>query len=226
MPLQNRVTPEGEIVAIAARGSMMGNRGGALHDQTRSLGRRRWVSRQWICCVLSFKNRHRQVMQTNRYTELFFLDEATALAAGHRPCFECRRQDAVKFAEAWATAHGLTTPPKAGEMDKVLHGERLQTDGGKRTHTMPWTTLPDGTVVRLPDGPALVLADKVWPWTPDGYTAPAPRPEGPHQACVLTPPAIVATLRSGYQPMLHASTRFGGQTSSGGREFPWKGRGG
>ena len=101
MPLQNRVTPEGDIIATPARGTMMGNRGGAFHTPEQTLGPRRWRTKAWICCVLEFKGRHRAVMQPNRYTELFFLDEATALAAGHRPCFECRRRDALRFAEAW-----------------------------------------------------------------------------------------------------------------------------
>ena len=95
MPLQNRVTPTGEIIATTARGTMMGNRGGAFHTAAQTLTHRRWKTKAWICCVIEFKGRHRVVMSPNRYTELFFLDEATALAAGHRPCFECRRADAV-----------------------------------------------------------------------------------------------------------------------------------
>ena len=104
MPLQNRVTPEGEIIATPHRGLLMGNRGGAFHLPDQTLGPRRWATRQWIACVLEFKGRHREVMRPNRYTELFFLDEATALAAGHRPCFECRRSDAERFAELLARA--------------------------------------------------------------------------------------------------------------------------
>ena len=102
MPLQNRVTPEGEIIATPARGLMMGNRGGRLHRPDKTLTARRWTSRAWIACRLEFNNRHRRVMSPNSYTELFFLDEATALAAGHRPCFECRRQDFMAFAQIWA----------------------------------------------------------------------------------------------------------------------------
>ena len=111
MPLQNRVTPEGEIIATPHRGLMMGNRGGCFHLPDRTLGSRRWATRQWIACVLEFKGRHRQaMMQPNRYTELFFLDEATALAAGHRPCFECRRRDAERFAALWAETRGWPAP--------------------------------------------------------------------------------------------------------------------
>src|SRR5262249_48070514 len=108
MPLQNRVTPEGDIIATPHRGLMMGNRGGVVHLPDPTPGTRRWASRQWIACVLQFKGRQREVMQPNGYTELFFLDEATALAAGHRPCFECRRGEAEHFAELWAMTQGRT----------------------------------------------------------------------------------------------------------------------
>ncbi|MFC3133845.1 hypothetical protein ACFOHM_12760, partial [Microbaculum marinum] len=124
-PLQNRVTPSGELVAADARGTVFGNRGGRFHDPaTRTVGRRRWASRQWIVCVLEFRNRRRAVWGDG-YTELFFLDEVTALAAGHRPCFECRRSDAVSFAEAFAAGSGRTMRLRAPEMDAVLHAQRL-----------------------------------------------------------------------------------------------------
>jgi len=116
--LQNRVTPFGEIVATPARGLSMGNRG-ILHDDRRRLGRRRWTHKAWICCVTEFRGRRRQVMAPGRYTELFFLDEAVALAAGHRPCFECRRAAANAFAACWGGE------PRAPDMDRVLHAERL-----------------------------------------------------------------------------------------------------
>ena len=132
MPLQNRVDPFGELFADPARGTFMGNRGGRFHTPARTLTARRWASRQWICCVLTFKGRHRDVWG-QFYTELFFLDEPTALAAGHRPCFECRRQDADNFAEFWRIAHGLRRRPRAAEMDQVLHRERLQ-GRAKRRH--------------------------------------------------------------------------------------------
>src|SRR5260370_7694160 len=120
MPPQSRVPPVGEFVAVASRGLLMGNRGGGWHRDDRTLGARRWVSRAWICCVTQFKGRHRAVW-ANGYTELFFLDEPTALAAGHRPCFECRRRDAVAFAASWAAARHASVPPRAAEMDPVLH---------------------------------------------------------------------------------------------------------
>jgi hypothetical protein len=118
VPLQNRVDPFGELVATPARGLLYGNRGGRFHRDDQTLGTRRWASRQWICCVLSFKNRHHEVWR-DRYTALFFLDEVTALAAGHRPCFECRRADATRFAAKWAEAKRISVP-RAPEMDVVL----------------------------------------------------------------------------------------------------------
>src|SRR3954451_19856984 len=118
MALQNRVDPFGELIATSARGLLFGNRGGRFHRDPETLGNRRWASRQWICCVLAFKQRHRKVWR-NGYTELFFLDEVTALAAGHRPCFECRRKDAKAFAEYWGRARGMETP-HAPDMDRVL----------------------------------------------------------------------------------------------------------
>jgi hypothetical protein len=206
MPLQNRVTPDGEIVAHPARGLMMGNRGGALHDADRRLSRRRWVSRQWICCVLSFNGRRRQVMAPRRYTELFFLDEATALAAGHRPCFECRRQDFLRFARLWAEVRGgggeRATAPA---MDHVLHPERVGPTGRKVTYLAALDSLPDGAFVRLDGRPHLVLGERLLPWTPDGYAAAIRRADAGEQAEVLTPRSIVAVLAAGFTPGLHPS---------------------
>ena len=121
MPLQNRVDPFGELFAAKARGLFMGNRGGRIHSPQKTLGARRWASKQWICCVLDFNNRHRNVWGDS-YTELFFLDEPTALAAGHRPCFECRRKDAELFASLWAKALRLKARPRARDMDDVQIG--------------------------------------------------------------------------------------------------------
>src|SRR5262247_915259 len=140
MPLPNRVSPFGELFAAPGRGTLMGNRGGRLHDAQRKLTSRRWVTRAWICCRLEFKDRHRNVWGDS-YTELFFLDEVTAFAAGHRPCFECRRKDAEAFADAFPKG-----PLRAPAMDVVLHAERL--DGrGKRTHRRRIETLPDGAMI-------------------------------------------------------------------------------
>ena len=200
MPLQNRVTPFGELVATPARGTLMGNRGGRFHRDDRTLGARRWSSRQWICCVLEFKNRHHPVWQ-NRYTALFFLDEVTAFAAGHRPCFECRRADAKSFAEKWAAAN-RSEIPSAPAMDVVLQAERL--DGrAKRTHEMQAEDLPDGVFVEV-DGAAHALrGSQTLCWAENGYTEKAARPRGAVR--VLTPPSIVAVLSAGYQPQWHKS---------------------
>src|ERR1700741_1347072 len=155
MPLQNRVTPEGEIIATPHRGLMMGTRGAASPQPDRTLGARRWASRQWIACVLEFKGRHREaMMQPNRYTELFFLDEATALAAGHRPCCECRRRDAERFAALWAETREWPAPARAPEMDLDLHAERVGPQGRKVTYRAELAGLPDGTFIRLDTGAA------------------------------------------------------------------------
>lgn len=202
MPLQNRVDPFGDLIATPSRGLFMGNRGGRVHTDARTLTTRRWASRQWICCVLDFKGRQRDVWG-RFYTELFFLDEVTALAAGHRPCFECRRAEALAFAEAWRQAQKLEVPPKASDMDAVLHGERL--DGGaKRRHRRTIDDLPDGAVVALEEGAFAVRGDALLRWTPNGYAASKPRPRG-ITVDVLTPPAILAVLSAGYRPHWHPS---------------------
>jgi hypothetical protein len=200
MPLQNRVTPLGDLVADHARGTLFGNRGGKFHRDDRTLGARRWASRQWICCVLDFKGRQRDVWG-RYYTELFFLDEPTALAAGHRPCFECRRAEATTFANHWQQAARLPAPPRAPAMDDVLHAERL--DGrAKRLHRRPIDDLPDGTFVALPDGVFAVRGSELLHWSPSGYDHRIPRPRG-IDVDVLTPPAIIAVLAQGYQPRWH-----------------------
>jgi hypothetical protein len=190
------------LFASATRGSLMGNRGGRFHRDDRTLGARRWASPQWICCRLAFKQRHRTVWGAG-YTELFFLDEVTALAAGHRPCFECRRKDAEAFAEAWRNAFGLAERPRAGEMDRVLDAERR--DGrSKRLHRMAIDDLPDGAFVAR-DGAALaVRSGSLLRWTASGYTERMERPRST-TVDVLTPPTIVRVLAAGYAPQWHPS---------------------
>jgi hypothetical protein len=209
MPLQNRVTPDGSIVAHVARGTVMGNRGGAIHRPDRTLGGRQWASRQWICCQLEFNGRRRALMQPGRYTELFFLDEATALAAGHRPCGECRRQDFLWFARLWAEVHsgGSGSRAMADEMDAILHSERLHAESasaerGKRTYHADIETLPGGSFIRWQGAPHLVLAGWLLPWTFSGYGTPIERPAA-GSVEVLTPPSIVAVLSAGFCPSLH-----------------------
>jgi hypothetical protein len=208
MPLQNRVTPEGAIIATPHRGLMMGNRGGAFHLPNRTLGPRRWATKQWIACVLSFKDRHREVMQPNRYTELFFLDEATALAAGHRPCFECRRADADTFAGLWARVYGRSPRAHAGEMDEVLQRERVGPDRAKVTFRARLADIPSGAFVRYPreaghECSYLVVGNQLLAWHPGGYRALAVLTAATQELDVLTPRSIVAVLSAGYRPMLH-----------------------
>ena len=197
MPLQNRVTPWGDLIADSARGLFMGNRGGRFHRDDRTLGQRRHASRQWICCRLAFNGRHRKVWGDS-YTELFFLDEPTALAAGHRPCFECRRADARAFAAAWATAEGSDAPPSAPAMDAILHAQRLQ-GRTKRLHRRKPRELPDGAFVTLPDAPGAAFAvcgGALMRWRPGGYAVAMPIAHV--EVDVLTPPAILAVLSAGY----------------------------
>lgn len=202
MPLQNRVTPAGEIIAMPERGLFTGNRG-IIHDPaTRTLLRRRWSSPAWLTCVLQFRGRRRNVMGTRSWTELFFLDEATALAAGHRPCFFCRREDANRFRAAWEAGNDVDQV-LAPDMDAVLHRERL--DGGdKRLHPlpMPLKRLPDGAMVKAGADCFLIVQGKVLKWTPAGYSKASARLEN---AMLLTPPSTLRALNSGYRPVLHPS---------------------
>jgi hypothetical protein len=202
MPLQNRVDPFGELFATPARGTMFGNRGGRIHTDDQTLTKRRWASRQWICCVLKFKNRQRDVWG-RYYTELFFLDEVTALAAGHRPCFECRRKDAEAFAGHWQRTQRLLRRPMADEMDLVLHAERR--DGrAKRVHRRKVDELPDGAMIALEEGAVAVRGGWLLHWTPQAYDSRRRRPCD-ISVDVLTPPAILSVLAAGYPPQWHPS---------------------
>jgi len=210
MPLQNRVTPEGEIIATPHRGLLMGNRGGCFHLPDRRLGARRWATKQWIACVLAFKGRRRALMQENRYTELFFLDEATALAAGHRPCFECRRGDALRFAELWSKVRGRCERAMAPEMDELLHAERVAPGAGKVTFRARLGDTPGGTFVRYAQAGTgaqayLVVGNQLLAWSPAGYEAVVSPSSVSQELDVLTPRSIVAALSAGYRPMLHPS---------------------
>jgi len=203
MPLQNRVMPTGEIVADPGRGLMMGNRG-CLHGPGRQLGVSRWRSQAWICCVLDWQGRQRDPMPPGRWTALFFLDEATALAAGHRPCGYCRRPDFLDFAEAWRQARRLARRPAAREMDAVLHSERVGRERRQLTHRAPAGELPDGVMIQAGGGAGLWLAGRVRPWSFGGYGAPATGGvPGPVE--VLTPPSTVAAIAAGYRPLVHPS---------------------
>lgn len=203
MPLRNRVTPYGEIVATPSRGTMLGNRG-RLHDEHRNIVRE-WRTMNWVTCVLRFRGRHRQVMGPRTYTELFFLDEVTALAAGHRPCAECRNADYRRFKRCWARATGATGLPYARDMDVVMARDRRAPDGSQVRHEATRAGLPDGTMIRWRDEPWLLLGDTAWRWTFDGYRDPVPIGGSPDTVTVLTPRCTVAVLRAGYRPAVHDS---------------------
>jgi hypothetical protein len=210
MPLQNRVTPFGDIVAVASRGLFTGNRG-IIHDPaTKSLLKKRWASPAWIVCVCDFRGRRRDVMATQSWTELFFLDEATALAAGHRPCFFCRRDDAKRFAAAWARGNGMSRA-SAKDIDAALHRERL--DGkAKQLHPLPCAVrdLPDGAMLAANGvGDAepvcyLIVRARTLRWSFDGYRV---VDQVPAEALLLTPPSTLRTLAEGYKPVLHSTAR-------------------
>jgi hypothetical protein len=190
------VTPFGEIVAIDQRGLFMGNRG-SLHRGRDVV--RPWQVRRWITCVLEFRGWVAPRWEPGRWTPLFFWDEAVALAAGHRPCALCRRGDFNAWLDAWASA--FDERPRVDAMDRRLHTERL--DGKRqRRHTASWPDLPPGAFVALDDVPALVLDDRLVPWSPAGYGPPTERPVAGN-ATVLTPPSTVDVLRHGYRPVVH-----------------------
>jgi hypothetical protein len=216
MPLQNRVLPDGEIVAASARGLLMGNRG-CLHGQGRELGVTRWRSKLWIACVLDWRGRRRDPMTPGRWTALFFLDEATALAAGHRPCGYCRRADYTDFAEAWRLAAGLAARPSATDMNARLHAERTDRSRRKRTHLLGVAGLPEGVMIRTADGPSLLVDGRLRPWSLTGYGSPEPAPTS-GQVEVLTPPSIVAAISAGYRPLIHPTALAG--TDDSGWEQP------
>ena len=199
MPLPNRVDPFGHLIATPARGTLLGNRGGRFHGDGRKLTRRRWASKQWICCALQFKNRHRAVWGEG-YTELFFLDEVTGFAAGHRPCFECRRKEAERFALLFS---GNKRRAAAPTMDDILHAERLA-GKEKRLHRRALDDLPDGAMILRDGAPYAVRAERLLRWTPFGYAGAQARPRG-IEVEVLTPPSILTVLSRGYRPRWHDS---------------------
>ncbi|HEX9032452.1 MAG TPA: hypothetical protein VF834_11445 [Streptosporangiaceae bacterium] len=216
MPLQNRVLPTGEIVSDPARGMLMGNRG-CIHRDDRTLGVTRWRTKMWISCVLDWRGRRRDVMPPGRWTALFFLDEATALSAGHRPCGYCRRADHVWFAQSWRSAQGMTTRPLAKDLDIWLHAERTDRTRRKLTHPAVAGDLPDGAMIWHDGTPALCSGGSLLPWSLGGYGQPVPvRPDA--LVDLLTPPSIVAVLAAGYRPYVHPTA---GPTSM--RSFPMSG---
>jgi hypothetical protein len=200
--LQNRIDPSGAIIKTTARGAWMGNRG-LLHNAAQQI-LRPFRLKAWITCVLDFKERRRKVMAPGQYTELFFLDEATAFAAGHRPCFECRRKDAMRFKTFWLKGnpeYKFDEKTLIHEIDEVLHKERINRDGTKATFTENRTHLPNGSFILYQDLPFLVLNGLLFQWTPSNYEEGVPIPRL-NKVTVLTPRSIVNTFRAGYEPQI------------------------
>jgi len=212
MPLQNRVTPLGEIIATPHRGTFTGNRG-IIHDPaTRTLLKRRWTGRAWLTCVCEFRGRRRVAMGGRSWTELFFLDEATAFAAGHRPCFFCRRDDANRFRAAWEAGNRVSKL-RADDIDVVLHRERLE-GRRKRLHPLPvpLLQLPDGAMVQAGEQSLMIAKQKALAWSPAGYREPewASEPAlkaANERAMLLTPPSTLRAFAAGYEPVLHQSVK-------------------
>ncbi len=214
MPRQNRVTPFGDLIAVESRGTLMGNRG-ILHDEQQRI-RRPFASRHWLYCVLQFKDRRQTVMAPRHYTQLFFLDEATALAAGHRPCAECQRGRFREFQAAWAAANpdlAGDPAPKVDRIDAVLHAERIGPAKEKVTYEERLNRLPPGTMALLPgsERPHLVVDGPPLAWTPGGYGPPADVPADV-AVRVLTPRSVVRALAGGFRAVVHpsATMREGG----------------
>lgn len=214
MPLQNRVTPESDIIASSDRGLFMGNRG-ILHDADQRLQLARWRHPHWIICVLSFKGWHREVMQPGAYTELFFLDEATALAAGHRPCALCQRAAYLDFQEALRSALHKDQRLSADDLDRMLHAARIKPGTRQqRRFEANLSDLPDGTMVKQNGQGSSVRTDDIWlvrgndllRWRPSGYDQTQQRRTGV-MVDVLTPRPTVLALKKGYKPALHPSAR-------------------
>lgn len=200
--LQNRVDPFGNIIKTSARGSWMGNRG-ILHNEHRQV-LRPFKLKAWITCKLEFNGRKRQVMTPHRYTELFFLDEATSFAAGHRPCFECRREDYHKFKSLWLKGNpeyhfdGKTSITK---IDDILHKERMMRDRSKVTYEENINLIPDGAFILIESDAYLVFNEKIYLWSSFGYDNGIALPNE-NKLTVLTPRSIVNAFRAGYLPQI------------------------
>ncbi|SHL65440.1 hypothetical protein SAMN05444159_6455 [Bradyrhizobium lablabi] len=201
MPLQNRVTPTGDIIATSHRGMFTGNRG-IIHDPATKTLTRRWASQAWLTCLCEFRGWRREVMGGRSWTELFFLDEATALSAGHRPCFFCRRDDANRFRAAWEEGNGVRGV-LARDIDAVLHRERL-VGAKKRLHALPLPLeeLPEGAMVQQGSESYLIGQARVLKWSAAGYRQAEPALQ---DTMLLTPPSTLRALASGYRPVLHGS---------------------
>jgi hypothetical protein len=199
MPLQNRCDPFGALVATSARGTMMGNRGGRFHRDDRTLGKRRWTSRHWICCDIHYKNKQHDAMG-RYYTSVFFLDEVTAIAAGHRPCFFCRRKDAQLFLS-------LAEPPlMADAADRILHEQRFASRSTAVAQDCAIASLPDGAMVAIDGAPYVVRGERLLRWSFEGYGDTRVR-RTVKRATLITPPLFVTILANGFKPRWHGSAR-------------------
>ncbi|TFL17752.1 hypothetical protein [Jannaschia formosa] len=201
MPHPNRVQPDGSLATVPERGTMMGNRG-VLHDEAGEIGPKRWAHRNWVCCTLVPRGKPRKILRPGRYTELFFLDEAVALAAGHRPCAECRRADYERWRGAWAEAFG--TREGASAMDARLHAARAIPGARRLRHeTGTAADLPDGSFFAQAGRAFLLTGGRALPYAPDGYGSAEALATGP--VTILTNPVARAVLAGGYRPALHPS---------------------
>lgn len=198
MSLQNRVGPDGAITDAGFRGHMMGNRG-ILHDAEGRLGRARWRHPNWVACRLAFKGRRRRVMSPGRYTELFFWDEAVALAAGHRPCAECRRADYLAFRRALAATRPEVAGLAAAQLDRLLHRDRLEGRAQRRL-PLPAAEVPEGAFLHWQGAAWLLWQAEVHRYAPGGYAEARPRAALPAEVLVMTPALTLDALRGGYRP--------------------------
>lgn len=205
MPLQNRVTPFGRLEAVSARGAWLGNRG-ILHNERKEIIAP-WRNKAWITCRLQWPGVHRAVFSPHTWSELFFLDEATAFAAGHRPCAYCRRDRYNQFKRAWSAANAVPghAAPLAAQIDARLHLERVARDGSKITYRERFGRLPPGTFIVLEGVAFLIWRGKVFPWSHQGYGPSRQAPANTRRVSVLTPASIVAMFRQGFEPQVDAS---------------------
>lgn len=206
MPLQNRVDPWGRLNAVPERGAWMGNRG-ILHGEDRRV-LAPWRHQAWVTCRLEFKGRHREVFSPHRYSELFFLDEATAFAAGHRPCAECRRERYEEFKGLWCEANLGVSDPRVvpvARIDRRLHAERASRGGGKVTFRARFGELPDGAFIEHGGGAWLLWGGALCRWSPAGYSRPGLELAGADVVTVLTPASVVKVFERGLRPRVHAS---------------------
>jgi hypothetical protein len=205
--LQNRVDPSGQIIKTSARGLWLGNRG-VIHNRQDIV--KPFNHKAWITCLLEFKGRERPVMSPGRWTELFFLDEATAFAAGHRPCFECRREDALRFKSCWISGnpvHNFNMKTSINLIDDIMHRERIDSAKKKVIHHRASSEIPDGTFVFINDNAYLFYDGKFHHWTPFGYDTMVAIRETPSNLAVLTPSSVVNAFSAGYRPQVKITVR-------------------